>query len=354
MVIAALPLALIQTLGAGALPLKSVECVKSDCTNSRGLIVIRTMKTRLKRVIKRVFFPAPSPTAIPKTEYEWSIGIYDGTSPFSFGPSKEADNPVLTHHDVLDVPAAIVADPFMLRRDHTWYMFFEVMNRQTRKGEIGLASSEDGVKWAYQHIVLAEPFHLSYPYVFHWADDYYLIPESYKASSIRLYKALNFPTQWLFVTTLISGRAFSDSSIFFYNDKWWIFTETNPNFKWDTLRLYYANDLIGPWFEHPQSPIIEGDARSARPGGRVLVLKNRIIRYAQDCYPFYGTQVRAFEIMELTPTSYSEREVSDSPVLTASGAGWNESGMHHIDPHFIDDGQWIACVDGRLTREVHA
>ena len=165
---------------------------------------------------------------------------------------------------------------------------------------------------------------------------------------------MNFPTQWLFVTTLISGRAFSDSSIFFYDGKWWIFTETNPNFKWDTLRLYYANDLTGPWLEHPQSPLIEGNARIARPAGRVLVLNNRIIRYAQDCYPLYGYPGSSVRDHGVTPTSYAEREVSDSPVLVASGAGWNESGMHHIDPHLIDDGRWIACVDGRLTREVHA
>jgi hypothetical protein len=287
---------------------------------------------------------------MPKKQYEWSIGIYYGTSPFSFSPPKNVDNPVLTRKDVLDVPAAFVADPFMLKRNHTWYMFFEVMNRQTSKGEIGLASSENGVKWTYQQIVLAEPFHLSYPYVFHWADDYYMIPESYQASSIRLYKALQFPTQWLCIATLLSGGVFLDSSIFFYDNKWWIFTETNSDLKWNTLRLYYASDLRGPWLEHLCSPLVEGNAHIARPAGRVLALNNSIIRYAQDCYPLYGTQVRAFESIELTPTSYSEREVSESLGLAASGAGWNESGMHHIDPHLIDDGRWIACVDGRWVR----
>jgi hypothetical protein len=317
----------------------------------------RQMRTRLKRVIRRLFSPATqsSPTAVPKKEYVWSIGIYYGTSPLSFGPPENVKNPVLTRNDVSDVSAAIVADPFMLRRDHTWYMFFEVLNRQTSKGEIGLASSEDGVKWTYQHIVLAEPFHLSYPYVFHWAGNYYMIPESYQASSIRLYKAWQFPTHWVCVATLLSGGIFLDSSLFFYDDTWWLFTETNADhMKWDTLSLYYAHDLIGPWREHPQSPIVEGNARIARPAGRVIVLNNRIIRYAQDCYPIYGTRVRAFELMELTPTSYSEREVSESPVLAASGVGWNESGMHHIDPHLMDDGRWIACVDGRLVREVSA
>ncbi len=309
--------------------------------------------TRLKRVIHRLILPAmhPPPTAVPKKQYEWSIGIYYGTSPFSFGPPEKVDNPVLTRTDVLDVPAAGVADPFMLRRDHTWYMFFEVVNRQTRKGEIGLASSENGVKWTYQHIVLAEAFHLSYPYVFHWMNDYYMIPESFQARAVRLYKAVQFPTQWSFVTTLLSGHPFSDSSIVRYDNKWWIFTETNPDRKCDTLRLYYADDLEGPWYEHPQSPLIEGNPHIARPAGRVVILDNRLIRYTQDCYPLYGTQVRALEVIELTPTSYCERESPGNPLLTASEAGWNADGMHHIDPHLMDDGQWIACVDGWLGRE---
>jgi hypothetical protein len=33
-------------------------------------------------------------------------------------------------------------------------------------------------------------------------------------------------------------------------------------------------------------------------------------------------------------------------VLEGSGAGWNGERMHHIDAHRLDDGSWIACVDG--------
>jgi len=63
--------------------------------------------------------------------------------------------------------------------------------------------------------------------------------------------------------------------------------------------------------------------------------------------PSYGAQVRAFEITELTTTRYQEREKDDNPVLTGSGTGWNSCGMHHCDPHLLNDGKWIACVDGR-------
>jgi hypothetical protein len=40
-------------------------------------------------------------------------------------------------------------------------MFFEVMDAVIKKGRIGLAVSDDGKSWAYDSIVLAEPFHLS-------------------------------------------------------------------------------------------------------------------------------------------------------------------------------------------------
>ena len=287
-----------------------------------------------------------------KTEAVWSIGIYTGDSPFHWVSHESINNPVLTRDDVKDVPAAFVADPFLLFAHNTLYMFFEVKNRRTNKGEIALATSEDGLQWSYRQIVLAEPFHLSYPYVFQWGNDYYMTPESFRAESVRLYKATKFPTQWSFIGTLLCGQPFVDPSVFHYQGKVWLFVGTSPAAKHDTLRLFYAEELLGPWLEHPKSPIINGNARQARPGGRILVFDDRIIRYAQDCYPVYGTQVRAFEITELTTTAYQEREVSETPILKANGSGWNASGMHHIDPHPLGDGRWLACVDGWSRVEI--
>lgn len=273
---------------------------------------------------------------------DWSIGIYMGESPFNLVSPGNTSNPVLTAKDVTDIPADFVADPFMIKENSAWYMFFEVMNAHTNQGDIGLAISSDGLNWVYRQIVLDEPFHLSYPYVFKWKTQYYMIPESRQASSIRLYKAVNFPTQWSFVATLLRGN-YVDPSIFHRDDRWWLFVGTNLS---DTLRLYYADELIDPWVEHPKSPIIIGDANIARPGGRILIFNDRIFRYTQDDDPIYGNQVRAFEITRLTTVSYEEKEVTKSPILKASGIGWNAKGMHHVDPHQIDGSRWIACVDG--------
>ena len=291
------------------------------------------------------FYAGKSKSPQPVTkEAVWSIGIYTGKTPFDLNASEIIKNPVLTAKDITDVSAKFVADPFMVKECVTWYMFFEVYNGKTNHGDIGYATSEDGYKWKYNKIILDEGFHLSYPYVFKWQDQYYMIPESFDANSVRLYKAVDFPTQWIFVKTLLEGEPYVDPSIFRHNNKWWLFTAT-PSC--DTLKLYYADILEGPWKEHPKSPVVKGDADIARPGGRVLIFDNRIIRYTQDAYPTYGNQVWAYEITELTTASYKERSASELPIVKLTGGtAWNGQGMHQVDPHRIGVNKWIACVDG--------
>jgi hypothetical protein len=276
----------------------------------------------------------------------WSIGLYGGDSPLHLGPLDTVANPVLTAADVTDVSAVFVADPFMLRAGTTWYMFFEVLNWRSNKGEIGLAVSNDGTRWNYQQIVLVEPFHLSYPYVFAWRSDFYMIPESHQAGAIRLYKSVTFPNRWSLVQVLLHGSYFVDASVLHRHGKWWLFTETNPEVKHDTLRLYYSDHLLGPWHEHPQSPVVRADERLARPAGRLLVWNDKVIRFAQDCSPAYGSRVRAFEITDLTPSAYREREAPITALLPTGGTEWNACGMHHIDAHLLPDAKWLACVDG--------
>ena len=122
----------------------------------------------------------------------WSIGIYAGRSPLQLAPLPKIINPVLTAWDVKDIPAQYVADPFMLQSGSSWYMFFQVMNAATRCGEIGLATSRNGLSWQYQQIVLHESFGMSFPCVFRWNDDFYMIPETAQAGAIRLYRAVAF------------------------------------------------------------------------------------------------------------------------------------------------------------------
>jgi beta-xylosidase len=270
--------------------------------------------------------------------------MFAGESPFQLASPPGLRNPVLTHHDVTDVQAAFVADPFMVRKGGLWHMFFEIMMADPARGVIGLAVSSDARRWTYRSVVVEEPFHLSYPYVFQWHGTYYMIPETLDAGYIRLYRAVSFPERWVHAADLVKG-SFADASILRHQGRWWIFACGTP-YRHDQLRLFHSRQLTGPWLEHRQSPLIDGDARVARPGGRLMRWRGHWVRYAQDCVPTYGSQVRAFQITSLTPEDYREKPVTEGPVLAPNGEPWTACGVHHLDPHPDGTGGWIACVDG--------
>lgn len=274
----------------------------------------------------------------------WSIGIYKGDSVFNLSPHPDIANPVILPKDITDVKAVSIADPFMLRTEAQWHMFFEILDGETGKGCIGLATSDDALKWNYQQIVLNEKGHLSYPYVFKAENNYYMIPETVEGGGISLYKAEEFPAKWSFERTLIEGK-WADPSIFEYRGKWWMFACGNPK-ESNSLHLFHADSLLGTWSEHPLSPLITSDASSARPAGRVIVQGESVVRFSQDCVECYGNKVRAFEVTELSETKFAEREHHLSPILVPTGSGWNSERMHHVDPHLTWPDEWIACVDG--------
>ena len=136
---------------------------------------------------------------------DWSIGIYSGKSPLSLHEGPHTINPVISRNDVSDVQAVFVADPFMIQHEDCWFMFFEILNWRANKGEIGLATSHDGVNWQYEARVLVEPFHLSYPYVFRFDGDFYMMPEAKQSGAVRLYRASEFPHSWSLIGTLLEG-----------------------------------------------------------------------------------------------------------------------------------------------------
>jgi len=279
---------------------------------------------------------------LPGCPKEWSIAIYAGASLGALASTHDAGRPALTFRDVDDPPARFVADPFLVRHDDEWLLFFEALNASREKGEIAVARSSDAATWRYGGTVLREPFHLSYPNVFAAGDEWLMTPEALEAAGVLLYRADEFPRRWSLDSVLIEGT-WADPTVFEYDGGWWMFACSAP-LQHDRLELFWADDVRGLWHRHPRSPIVAGDPRRSRPAGRPRVVDGTLVRFAQDCCPDYGNAVRAFAITKLTRDDYAERELP-APVVAASGAGWNADGMHTVDLHSWDGG-WLAAVDG--------
>jgi hypothetical protein len=272
----------------------------------------------------------------------WSIGILQGLSPLDLTDAKLTRNPVITAADVDDADAAFVADPFMVREDGTWHMFFEILNLENGRGEIAHADSVDGLRWHYRGVVLREPFHLSYPLVVKWESRYFMIPETLGAGEIRLYVAEQFPRGWRRFASLVLG-VWADPTPVHHDGRWWLFACGTPA-SHDRLHLFHADSLCGPWIEHCRSPIITGDRRRGRPAGRIVSWNDGLVRYSQDCTASYGGGVVAQVIAVLERDRYAEEECPAPPVRPI--ASWFAGGIHHLDPH-LDGTTWIVCADGR-------
>lgn len=275
----------------------------------------------------------------------WSIHTYGGPTVESLSPLSAAA-PAISAASVTDTRALFVADPFIQPWGDGWVMFFEIYDVWSDQGDIGIATSPDASIWRYEGIVLDEPFHLSYPCVFEWQGERYMVPESYQAGAIRLYRAQAFPRQWQHVADLVHG-AYADPTLFRHDGRWWMFAAPDQPGDNSSLSLFFSDDLQGPWQEHPQSPVVRDDPSKARPGGRVIEVDGKLIRWGQDCVQRYGHALRGYAITELTTTRYREEPLSNGPGLVGSGQGWNADGMHHLDAHQLDDGSWIAAVDGQ-------
>lgn len=260
---------------------------------------------------------------------------------------------VLTRYDIHDANTVMVADPFLFFRNDRWHMFMEVVRKarkSTGSGEIGMAVSDNGIDWSYKGIVLREKFHLSYPYVFSYEQCVWMIPETGSDRSVRLYRAEGFPRTWRLEKKLLTGKPYTDASVFQHDGMFWMFVTCNNS---SDLLLYFAEDLLAQWHHHPQSPVAYFEPDRARCAGRVVQYQGHLIRFAQDCSTAYGKSVYAHKITCLTPESYSETRWADTPILFGTGQGWNADGMHHIDLHQKGNGEYLAAVDGyRIIRDI--
>ena len=215
------------------------------------------------------------------------------------------------------------------------------MERQSRKGVICAAWSEDGQQWIYHGKVLEESFHLSYPHVIQHDGEIWMIPESCHDYSVRLYRADNFPDQWTHTDTLLSGYCFCDTTTFIKDNTWWLLSSIGN----DHLNAYSAPCLHGPWSPHPQNPVIRTGPRDSRMAGSIIHDGEKTIRIAQDCVERYGHFLRGYEINELTNTHFEEQELPESPLLQPSPNSWKTSGCHHLAQTQFK-GKWLIVSDG--------
>ncbi|PIQ48588.1 MAG: hypothetical protein COW03_09395 [Cytophagales bacterium CG12_big_fil_rev_8_21_14_0_65_40_12] len=207
----------------------------------------------------------------------------------------------------------IWADPFLIERNGKHYVFLEeLILGKRKKAHISVMELDKKGNYTTPIKVIEEDWHLSYPFVFLHNDRLYLIPESNENNTVDLYVSRQFPFQWERNKTLLSNIKASDTTLFYHNSLFWMFTAVAPipgTSTLDELYLYYSDDIESEnWKPHPKNPIVK-HARFARPAGSIFEYNGKLIRPSQNNAGHYGAGINFQEILILNENEYLEQNM---------------------------------------------
>lgn len=234
----------------------------------------------------------------------WGIGwrFDEGTSLLDKG---DAAFRILTSH-----ANGYLADPFPFQHQGRNFMFVEQYLNAKNRGCIAVVTVDRNGTTTLPQIVLEEPHHLSYPFVFEQDGEIWMIPESGAARSVNLYRAVEFPHRWTREACLAEGIECYDTTPLQHAGAFWFFASPRMwgSTSWDVLSIYRAESLSGIWTPHAENPVLI-DATLSRPAGAFIRRGGRTLRPVQNCSRRYGDGVTFCRIDALDRSKFVQTPV---------------------------------------------
>lgn len=213
--------------------------------------------------------------------------------------------------DWLPPPGLLWADPFPVSHGGSRFVFLEECALGAPRAHLAVLEVGADGRPGPARRVLERPYHLSYPFLFAWQGELFLLPETAENRTVELYRCEVFPHRWTRERILLSGLAAYDATLLEHEGRWWMFAcvavPGGPPL--DELHVFHAPEPVGPWTPVPGNPVVS-DVRRARPAGRFFRHDGAWIRPSQDSSGRYGRAVRFQRVERLDPEGYAEREVA--------------------------------------------
>ena len=205
------------------------------------------------------------------------------------------------------------ADPFVVKQNKFHYIFFEDYNKKNKKGSISCIQINKKNKTKYYKEIIKESFHLSFPFIFKYNKNYFMIPETRENQSIRLYKCIKFPNKWKFFKKIMTNISCVDPIIFKWKKNWiLIISKAKNEFLYNKLYIYTSkNPLSVNWKPLSSNPIIESDI-FGRNAGLIQESNKKIYRISQAYLPGnYGAFISVNKILSAKKNKYKEKKIKN-------------------------------------------
>jgi hypothetical protein len=234
------------------------------------------------------------------------------------------------------------ADPFPFSHHGRDFVFFEDLDHKTGKGIISVVSfNEDGLPGPTTP-VLEEPWHLSYPFLIEHGGQIWMIPEASLSGEITIYRAVDFPYRWERHGALLSGLEAADATIVEHDGLFYMFAvvrEGTGGYS-DTLSIWHARTLFGPWTPHDKNPVMVDD-RAARPAGNFVIRDGALMRPVQDCRNGYGAAMALARVDQLSVSEFKQTVETH----LAPGKDWPGRKLHTLNANLR-----LEVIDGSIIR----
>ena len=225
------------------------------------------------------------------------------------------------------------ADPFPWMHNGQPWLFVEEFRYRENAGRLVALPLADEAVARVAHPLRVADGHLSFPFLFAYGGELFLLPESSQARTVDLYVCEQFPDRWRLQRRLLVDVDAADSVLVRHADRWWLFTSVRDSRDQPRhLAIFHTDDLLtGEWQSHPinakhlYADRTYGTGRCA--GGIVPLTDGTLLRPVHCSQRYYGEGTKLMRIEALTPDVFSEFEFSGEHPLGERIAHWSP---HHL------------------------
>lgn len=188
-------------------------------------------------------------------------------------------------------------------------------------------------------IILDLSTHLSFPFIFRYENNIYIMPENSASGSSFIYK-YDDETRELQKVQIVSDRPLTDAIIFNYKDKYYLLSTNLPDPNGKTLCIYSFNPKELKVETLLQT--VEFNSQVARNAGGIIKINNNLYRPAQDCAKCYGNGV-VIQKIEYNEGHFVFKDVNSI---------YPHSFRYNQGLHTLNNYKGLIVVDGRGYRNL--
>lgn len=251
-----------------------------------------------------------------KAHNEWEIGVAKSSIEQCLQPDFFPDFKWLPQPD-----GVFRADPFGIELNNLLYVFYEEFVYAKGYADIRCAVLNDHLQILEDRPALDTGFHLSFPWVFNYNNQFWMLPEQCCTNTLTLYTSIDFPFVWKPVSVLLEFPVF-DCQLFRYNNQWCMLYSVSGDSENSITHVRFSDSLTDSWMQTPSFSLLSSD-RGARAGGSVFTFNDGLYRVTQNCTDRYGGSVILKQIHSLTNSELIENEIREISDISPYSVGFH-------------------------------